>query len=63
MDAVFHAFFVWCCQFILVSTLFLAAGYWCLGRSRRRQAQRSAALAISMSAVVVKEARHVAHGA
>ena len=62
MDHVFQAFLVWCCQFVVVSTVFLATSYWLLGRSRRhklevdRQAQQPAKS-------VVLESRHVAHRA
>jgi hypothetical protein len=40
MDAVLNAFFVWCCQFVVVSTLFLTTSYWMLGRARRRKLEQ-----------------------
>lgn len=62
MDSVFQAFFVWCCQFVVVSTVFLTTSYWLLGRSRRRKLSRDRETnPAAMSAM--QESRHVAHRA
>ena len=61
MSGLFQAFFVWCCQFVAVSTVFLMTSYWLLGRARQRKKardQRSIA-----SAMTLPEGQHVAHGA
>ena len=62
MDSVIQAFFVWCCQFVAVSTLFLTTSYWLLGRSRRRKSERDRQTnQAAMSAL--QESHHVAHRA
>lgn len=58
MDAVLNAFFVWCCQFVIVSTLFLTSSYWLLGRARRRRLERHPACSKAVSAL--QENHHVA---
>mgnify|MGYP003385427967 CR=1 FL=1 len=58
MDAVLNAFFVWCCQFVIVSTLFLTTSYWLLGRARRRRLEQCQTKPTAMSAL--QENRHVA---
>ena len=40
MDVVLNAFFAWCCQFVVISTLFLTTSYWLLGRARRRRLEQ-----------------------
>lgn len=62
MDSVIQAFFVWCCQFAVVSTLFLTASYWLLGRSRRRKSERDRH-ANQAAPSPLQESQHVAHRA
>ncbi|RLT07028.1 MAG: hypothetical protein DWI21_10335 [Planctomycetota bacterium] len=62
MDGLFLAFFVWCCQFVVVSTVFLTTSYWLLGRSRRQKLEQNrtphqAALS------TLQESCHVTHRA
>ena len=59
MDAVLNAFFVWCCQFVVVSTLFLTASYWLLGRARQRRLQQIRQIN-SAEQSALQESRHVA---
>lgn len=47
MGAVLHEFFVWCVQFVVVSTVFLTTSYWLLARSRRLKSQKLAPSAMS----------------
>lgn len=61
MSGLFQAFFVWCCQFVVVSTVFLTTSYWLLGRSRRRKQTRNQSRICS--AMTSQEEQHVAHGA
>lgn len=34
MESVFREFYIWCCQFVIVSTAFLATGNWLIRRRR-----------------------------
>ena len=61
MDAIFHAFLIWCCQFVVVSTVFLTTAYWLLGRARQRTMERvRSSNQAALSAT--QESHHVAHG-
>lgn len=60
MESVFREFYVWCCQFVIVSTLFLATGNWLI---RRRRLAKARADALLMSRSGLQETGHVAHGA
>lgn len=62
MDSIYQAFFVWCCQFVVVSTLFLTTSYWLLGRSRRRKSERNRQ-SNPAARSALQESRHVAHRA
>lgn len=60
MESVFREFFIWCCQFVIVSTVFLATGNWLIRRRRLAKA-RSATLLVNRS--MLQESGDVPHGA
>ena len=59
MESVFREFYVWCCQFVIVSTLFLATGNWLIRRRRLAKARAAAPLANRPG---LQESGHVPHG-
>lgn len=61
MESVFREFYIWCCQFVMISTLFLATGNWWIRRRRRLAKARTANP--PMNRPVLQESGHVAHRA
>lgn len=60
MESVFREFYIWCCQFVIVSTVFLATGNWLIRRRRLAKA-RNATPSVNRS--VLQESGDVAHRA
>ncbi len=58
METVFREFYTWCCQFVIVSTVFLATGNWLI---RRRRLAKARSVTPSVNRSVLRELSDVAH--
>ena len=58
MESVFREFFIWCCQFVIASTLFLATGNWLI---RRRRLAKARSVTPPVNRPALQESGHVTH--
>lgn len=56
MESVFREFFIWCCQFVIVSTAFLVTGNWLI---RRRRLAKSKVAIPPMKQAALQESSYV----